>query len=128
MDFFLLFSTFGLHHKWNETRLLSPESKCMGCLKSCQVTTAFSPMGGPLCPHKKKKKDLGYQQVREFQENPRNTWTWWRVSSRSPKNCKKSAVKHAIEKSNLLNFVKFSPSFCQGLQMKNYFLSFSDCF
>ena len=31
------------------------------------------------------------------------------------KNCKKSAVKHSIEKSILLNFVNFSPTFCPRL-------------
>ena len=37
------------------------------------------------------------------------------------KNCKKSAVKHSIEKSILLNFVNLSPTFCLRL----YYLSHS---
>ena len=34
----LRFSTISLHHKWNGTRLLSPESACTSCLTSCQTT------------------------------------------------------------------------------------------
>ena len=31
--------------------------------------------GGAFVPTQEKKKDLESQQVREFQENPRNAWT-----------------------------------------------------
>ena len=34
---FSLFSTSFLHHKWNGTRLLSPESKCASCPTSCRT-------------------------------------------------------------------------------------------
>ena len=83
-------STVSFHHKWNETRLLSPESECMSCITSCQTT-----------------------KIRKFQENPWNTWTWWRVPvwlsnkqilSILRKDCEKSAVKHSIEKHISLNF------------------------
>ena len=55
------FSTVFLHHKWVKTRLLLSKGECTSCLKiSCQTTksmpTAFSPLGGLSCPHKKKKK------------------------------------------------------------------------
>ena len=39
------------------------------------------------------------------------------------KNCKKSAVKHSIEKPIFLNFVNFSPTFCPRLyrtKSRNY--------
>ena len=31
------------------------------------IPTAFSPLGGGLCPHK--KKDLGFWEVRKYQKN-----------------------------------------------------------
>ena len=34
---FLLFSKISLHHKWNGTRLLSPESECTRCLTSGRI-------------------------------------------------------------------------------------------
>ena len=38
LETFSLFSTNFLHHKWNGTKLLSPESKCASSLTSCQTT------------------------------------------------------------------------------------------
>ena len=38
LETFSLFSTISLHHKWNGTILLSPESECMSCLMSCRTT------------------------------------------------------------------------------------------
>ena len=32
------FGTSFFHHKWNGTRLLSPESKCTSCATGCQTT------------------------------------------------------------------------------------------
>ena len=34
---FWYFSTVCPHHKWNRTRLLSPESGCKSCLTSCKI-------------------------------------------------------------------------------------------
>ena len=33
-----LLSSISIHHKWNGTRLLSPESEYTSCLSSCQMT------------------------------------------------------------------------------------------
>ena len=38
LETFSLFCTIFLHHKCNGTRLLSPESECTSCLRSCQTT------------------------------------------------------------------------------------------
>ena len=45
---------------------------------------------------------------------------FWRFSV---KNCKKSAVKHSIEKPILFNFVNLSPTFCPRLYDLNGFKS-----
>ena len=66
-DFFT-FSTVSFHHKWNGTRLSSPESECTSCLRSFRMAS-----------------DLGYQEIRKFQENPWNTWIWSWVARRPPK-------------------------------------------
>ena len=36
--------------------------------------TAFSPMGGAQCPHKKKKKNLIFSGRVEYQKDPENFW------------------------------------------------------
>ena len=68
LDTFSLFSTICLHHKWNGTRLLSPESECTSCLTNCRTT-----------------EDLGSSKIKKFQENPWNAWIWWRVPNRLSK-------------------------------------------
>ena len=35
---FYTFQTISLHHKWNETRSLSPEIECTSYLMRCQTT------------------------------------------------------------------------------------------
>ena len=37
LETFSLFSTISLYHKWNGTKLLSPESECTSCLTSWQT-------------------------------------------------------------------------------------------
>ena len=69
LETFSLFSTICFHCKWNQTRLLSPESGCTSCLTSCWTT-----------------KDIGPEEIRKFQKNPWNAWVWWQVPSRPPKS------------------------------------------
>ena len=55
-------------------------------------------------------EDLGCWEIGKFQESAWNDWNWWQVPRQ---NVQKSAIKHSIEKSNLLNsvncYIKFSP-------------------
>ena len=64
-------------------------------------------------PHKKKKV-LESEEIKKFQKNSWNTWSWWEIDSKQPKkqilkvvleNFEKSAVKHSIEKPIILNFL-----------------------
>ena len=117
LETFSLFSTICLHHKWNGTRLLSPENECTSYLTSCRAT--FSPLGGSMCPHKKKKTfQENFKKIPEMLgfdgEYPavHPIARFWRFLV---KKCKKSAVKCSIEKPILLNFVNLPPTFCSRL-------------
>ena len=44
------------HHKWKEAWLLVISMVITSCLTSCFSPPHFRRWGGPLCPHKKKKK------------------------------------------------------------------------
>ena len=89
-----VFRTVFLHHKWYGTKLLSPKSKWM------------------------------FKLLRKLQKIPSSAWIWWRVPSWPPerqmliflpKNCEKSAIKHSIEKPNLLNLMNLSKIHCPRL-------------
>ena len=101
---FSLFSTISLHDKWNGTRLLSQESECTSCLTS--YWTNLRKLGS----FKKISKMYGFNG--EYPAvHPKIKFLCFLL-----KHCKKSAVKHSIEKPNLLNFVNLSPAFCPRLQ------------
>ena len=63
------------------------------------------------------------KRLRKFRENLWNAWVWFRVPSRQPlvKTCRKSAVKHSIDKPVLLNFVNMSPTFSPRFSEETYF-------
>ena len=79
---------------------------------------------------KKKKKDLG--NLKKIPEmlgfdgefpavNPKAKFRRFLV-----KSCKKSAVKHSVEKHILLNFVNLSPTFCPRLYLRRQYTTFDD--
>ena len=49
---FSRFRTISFHHKWNATRLLSPECECTNCLMSFRTTG-----------------DLGSQEIKNFKKS-----------------------------------------------------------
>ena len=60
-------------------------------------------------------EDLGCQEIGKFQESAWNDWNWWQAPRQ---NLQKSAVRHSMEKSNLLNFVNFYTKYYSRLRVE----------
>ena len=88
------------------------------------MPTAFSPLGGLSCPHKK-KKDLGYQEIRIYYENVKIALRWSQLHSLlsrnkifviAVKNYAEAVIKVFCTCPILLDFFTLLQIFCPGLQ------------
>ena len=88
------------HTNWNATTL-SPSSECASCLMSCQTTLD---LGGRL------RKLNKISEILRFHSEYPAVHSIDKFHCVFVKNCKKSAVKHSMNKTVLLNFVNLSPA------------------